>query len=534
VRSGTDEAVAGAAVQLWRVGGSESDSYVVVATPSGEFAFKDVKSGDYHLAATHPGYMRFEYGQRGPHGRGVVVTLGEGEAVRGLSLALTQTAAIYGRIYDRAGAAVANAQVQAMKYVYQGDGRTLDAIKATLTNDLGEYRLFWLPPGQYLVSATVLPGSLPNTMVVPIEGGTFTAMRTLSSGTGALIGVPDEAVGLPLYFPGTVDVRSAQPLALSPGDNRGGIDIQIDHRNAHRIRGFVTGRPSIAPDERAFTQIQLISRGNLVAPANLPGGTVDPITGAFEMRNVPPGEYYLRASVTFPQAANRSFLYGRASVDVFDKDIENLTIRLEPGGSIRVRVSVENQPSDNADVKRIRISSSAGDLERSPEQSDVFLKSNVAPGTYRVWGIDLPRQAYMKSARMGVLDVLTDGVTLDPQHPERLQEIEVVISTRGAAVEGVAVNERLEPMRDVKVVLVPEVLRRQRIDLYKVAPTDSGGRFRISGIAPGDYSVFVWEDVEDFAWMDPDFLKPFENQATRIRAVEGGSETLQLRISPQR
>lgn len=36
------------------------------------------------------------------------------------------------------------------------------------------------------------------------------------------------------------------------------------------------------------------------------------------------------------------------------------------------------------------------------------------------------------------------------------------------------------------------------------------------GIAPGDYKLFSWEEVETDAWQDPEFLKEFEDKGQRI------------------
>ena len=50
------------------------------------------------------------------------------------------------------------------------------------------------------------------------------------------------------------------------------------------------------------------------------------------------------------------------------------------------------------------------------------------------------------------------------------------------------------------------------------------------GIAPGKYKVFSWKEVENNAWEDTDFLKPFEDQGKEIAAEENGRITLQLKL----
>ena len=57
--------------------------------------------------------------------------------------------------------------------------------------------------------------------------------------------------------------------------------------------------------------------------------------------------------------------------------------------------------------------------------------------------------------------------------------------------------------------------------LFKTALTDSQGQFRITGIAPGAYGVFGWQDVDTGAWFDGRFLDLFRSQALLIRFAEG-------------
>ena len=76
-------------------------------------------------------------------------------------------------------------------------------------------------------------------------------------------------------------------------------------------------------------------------------------------------------------------------------------------------------------------------------------------------------------------------------------------------------------------VVVPSQDRHRR-DLYKTVTTDQAGRFSIRGLAEGRYTVFAWEQVEDGAWLDPDFLRGHENRGTAIRIRDGAEESVQL------
>jgi len=57
------------------------------------------------------------------------------------------------------------------------------------------------------------------------------------------------------------------------------------------------------------------------------------------------------------------------------------------------------------------------------------------------------------------------------------------------------------------VVLVPDAPRRERLMLFKTTTADTMGHFSITGIAPGEYKLFAWEQIEESAYQDPEFLK---------------------------
>src|SRR5207302_6220001 len=118
-----------------------------------------------------------------------------------------------------------NANVQLLRYRYANGQRVLGAIQSARTNDLGEYRLYWLSPGKYIVSAapqeapridgnSVLIAPAPGTPLVPTDAPPGAVVR-LNGGFAASMGiVPSDEIGLPVYFPGTTDPGAAAPIDL--------------------------------------------------------------------------------------------------------------------------------------------------------------------------------------------------------------------------------------------------------------------------------------------------------------------------------
>ena len=136
---------------------------------------------------------------------------------------------------------------------------------------------------------------------------------------------------------------------------------------------------------------------------------------------------------------------------------------------------------------------------------------------------------FVKSIRYGNADALGDGLRLESHSPD--QRLQIVLAT-GGKLEGVVTNDRNEAMANVKVALVPDFAYRNRDELYRNAVTDASGRFKIQGIALGDYRVFAWEEIADGAWQDEEILRNVESRGKAVRIGEGGETAVELVAIP--
>lgn len=231
---------------------------------------------------------------------------------------------------------------------------------------------------------------------------------------------------------------------------------------------------------------------------------------------------------------------GTASVEMADRDIQNVSILMLPGFKLPGQV-VMVRPGNSARPSFPRL----GEFIRDPEVAGIpygyttfnpsaagdgtFTVDGIAPGDFRLTLEQLPPDGYIKSMRMGNVDVLNGGLRVSGPPDAAL---EIVIGANAGRVEGSVVNPRNEPLSNRTVVLVPDAPLRQRGDLYRVVSTNDAGVFRIQGITPGDYKLFAWENVEKGAWQDPDFIQLYESAGRRIRINEGSNENLHLPVIP--
>jgi hypothetical protein len=155
-----------------------------------------------------------------------------------------------------------------------------------------------------------------------------------------------------------------------------------------------------------------------------------------------------------------------------------------------------------------------------------FLFENAGRDHFNLNVSGLPEGYYLKSARLGDIDIIAHGLDLSKGFAGAL---DVIVSPGAGVLEG-AVTKEGQAAGGVTVALVPEGSGRTQPRLYSVATTDQNGRYMLKGLTPGDYKMFAWEDIEPGAYQDPDFLKPYESSGKSITIRENSREVIDLTV----
>jgi hypothetical protein len=560
VASSSQNALSKVSVELQREG-APGGPLVTSTSEDGRFTFTDLVPGSYRLTASRSGYVPAEYGQRKPAGRGLPIVLSAGQQLRDFQMSLTLSGSISGRILFRTGKPVVNAEVMALKASFQDGRRVLTLVQSARTNDLGEYRLYWLTPGKYYISSMPWDGRPIGGGVVMNANGAAAAVdiarMTVLAGDlaraplGFQPGAPpsDTEAWVTSYFPGTANEGEASGIDLAAGGNVRGIDLIIAPVRPRRIRGAV-----VDAQGQPVPNAQIFRSRNSPPSTSFSTEMVDPVKGTFDIRGVVPGAYTLLAV-----SGDRA---GKLVIDIGDTDLDDIRIPVAAGVSLSGRLSIEGRPAGAEDpmMASLRVTLRPEPLvpgmpiptsSVSPRGAIAF--NQVLPGNYLVTvqplqsappiatgqrGNAMPQlappqrgggpasvvplppalqNAYVKSVRRGTVDVLNAGMSVMLQSDEPL---EIAIGTGSGTVVG-----DVGRVPNATVVLVPAAGMR-RPDLYKSALTDAEGRFDLRGIAPGDYIIFAWEDVESGAWMNADFLKSYESRGREIKVAEGSRESI--------
>ena len=54
----------------------------------------------------------------------------------------------------------------------------------------------------------------------------------------------------------------------------------------------------------------------------------------------------------------------------------------------------------------------------------------------------------------------------------------------------------------------------------------------MKNLNPGDYRIYAFEEIEFSAWLDPEYMKPFEGRGEKITVREGAPQTVRITLIP--
>jgi hypothetical protein len=275
VDTATGEPIAGARVILGTVptGARGATPPAITSRPvmaetnaDGVFVLADVPLGRWRIQVQKTGF--FVVGASGQQAAVVDVAAN----MRVPDIQLDRGGAIAGRVVDVKGNPVSDVSVTAIPRIPPAGGTAGPGNSVTAqTNDLGEFRLAGLSPGEFHVVARPRP--------VPI----------LMSNAAA----PSRTVVVQTYYPGVVDVAGATPVLVMRGMTTSALDLQILAVDAYQVSGVAvdaSGRP--APG----AMLQLLPVPT-TTPLRVPLNGTAQADGTFRIANVPAGTYRIQAAM---------------------------------------------------------------------------------------------------------------------------------------------------------------------------------------------------------------------------------------------
>jgi hypothetical protein len=387
---------------------------------------------------------------------------------------------------------------------------TVSAMSGRTTDDLGRYRVYAVPPGDYIVSASV-------GQVVAFQPSTGVSGYALT------------------YFPSTSNPREAQLVSVPRALDVSGIDFVLVPIQTATVSGRklgADGQPfggslTITPSQRS---------GALVTE---PAGARIYDDGRFEFPNVAPGDYVIQGDQG-KSGQDREGQFASAFVTVEGVNISDVLLQSAPGSTISGRVIFEG---DGPTVQSLTIMTSRADFDRTPNstaQADVrpdlrFAMTGIR-GPRRITVGRLPSGWMLKSVTANGVDV-TD-VPLPFGSPDQsLTDVQVVVTSQVTELSGTVADGRGDLATSYTLLVFP--VDRDRwypgSRYFRRAGPVSGGNFSVRSLPPADYYVApmsgwpVLKDGND-GWQDPEFLESIALRASRATLTEGGRLSLTTKL----
>src|SRR5688572_1454168 len=440
----------------------------------GLYEFTELPAGRYNIFVTRSGFVALQFGQRRPFESGRPLDVGNAQIVEKIDFALPRGGVIAGRVTDEVGEPLAGVRMQAMRYQYLPSGqRQLVPVSGMMmpysitTNDLGEFRLYSLMPGTYIVSAA------------PAEMGIMMA----TTGGGATT-APNDGHGI-TYFPGTINVDEAQGIAVGIAEVANASFPLVPQRMT-RVSGMVRdsqGKPLVGANLMLRTQ----SEGAMMVRSAAMAGP----DGRFTLANVPPGEHFIEVMVRGGSEESASVPISSAGQEIAD-----LVITTNPGKTISGEVTFEGAP---AGLKFLRVNVSAADPGAPPPTRIYDDKQGTVDenGRFQIRGLTGGRALFNAFPAMpgggvpqlSVKSVMIDGenftdVPFDLSTAKEDTKIQIVMTDKQTTIAGTVKNARGELVIDYTAVMYPAQPKEgvMAARYMRAVRPDQQGRFQARGL----------------------------------------------------
>lgn len=519
-----------------------------VTDDAGRFAVGQLPKGRFTVTATKAGYPEMSFGASRPYRTGSGLLLVDGQQVTDVVLKLSHGAVITGTVFDDHGQPMPGVPVMAyeVRTLLSGErtfdnGRTVAA--SFTTDDLGVYRVFGLPPGEYTVGTAWFFQSRGG-IRIPTDAEIKAAFETSvpPGGRRGSSGPPEPAPMFnyaPVYFPGSVDPLTASTVVLTPGEIRNGVDVHMQFRRAVTLEGHVIG-----PNGPAKNVNVVLDRHTQVAAMQVTSFYGAAADGSFGAPNLIPASYDLVASA--PATGDQPAMWAETNFSVTGAETApiQISLTLQPAmtmtGSVVFAGTGQLAPPDPARVN-VFINPDEGmartnGIATTPiDASGHFSITGIRPGRYRLVGntgaAPPPGQPGWR-----VLSVLADGhdVTDLPLEVSNgaAPALTITFTDQAAELSGTLTSAAGQPATDYFVVLLPADPRYWSPITRRILSTrpDATGHYVFRGLPAGEYHLAVTTDLIQADLQDRATLQRLSDQSQSVTLRLGQTATFDVKI----
>jgi len=482
-----------------------ADAIGIDTDDRGAFMIRDVPEGRYSIAASRDGYLASADCLIGTLRLPRPFAVDAKVSLTGLQFRLRPFAVMAGRIAFDDGEPAIGVSVQAFREYRNRLRHGYNVAGRATTNDRGEYRIFGLASGSYLVAAIYeSPAAANETLRDP------PALRSTTT-----------------YFTHTIKLGEASAVRLDYGQEVAGIDIFLERVRKVTVRGRVLSGTTGATLAVRMSLQQIDGHGVGSMLLTVPFSYDK--DNQFEIRDVTPGPYLLWAEGT----ENGKPVAGHIPLTVgpFDIGDAELTVQGDqPGRAVLVldtNVTLAQPP-----VIRFEPRNGRAKIVTAQESADGFQFSLTGGEIYDVFVDNLPNNYYLSAVRLNGADMMPFGIDGNVASLDR--PLEIVLDSRGGVVTGRVLGTDNTLWSRASLALIPNP-PTGRVQSYREGAADENGVFTIHGVPPGTYIVLAWLDEPPCELYDPDNLPACRAAGTAVEVGQASQQNIELRMkSPTR
>jgi hypothetical protein len=550
----------------------------------GHVLFTDVPPGDFLINAQKVGFFDGAYGKRRPGGAGLPLTMMGGLPITDLRIELFRSGVISGFVFDENNDPVIGAEVVALRRLFDAGQWRFTAVGTQTTDDQGNYRIFGLMPGDYIVSVPAVQVTAPiaSFEAIATNGSvgrdfssfyfTYFAPRGGSGGgteglesrlvydpDGKYVMMPSAATPPPgtgprqlayptKYFPAADAIAAAVPVALRPGEDHRGVNFSLRPVPTARIQGRVIGPEGAVANQ----QLRLLPMDSDDFGAGTEtAATVSAPDGTFTFLRVPSGRYTIEAEgvgsvpagppALIDSSSERPGLWGRTPVGIDDADVDSVVVHMEPSltvrGSLVYEGSIPRPVQSQLEPIEVSVSLASGAPgprhEARLDPGGRFTLRGLRPGEYVVRISSTPSGWFVKSVTVAGRDV-SDTPLIVSSTSEPI--VTITLTDRATELMGTVRDARNLPVAGATVIAIPAGSAPNALHPVRMREVRSSrlGVFYIAGLPPGDYLVVALDDSVAEGWQDQARIAELRTQATRLSLRDAEQRSVELRVAVRR
>jgi hypothetical protein len=502
----------------------------------GRYEFTKLPASRYTLSVSRSGYVTLQFGQRRPFEPGKPLALAEGEVADRIDFALPRGGVIVGTITDETGEPMPGVRMQAERYQYMPGGQRrlvggmMGMFGPVVTDDLGQFRVYGLTPGSYVLSAVAQPSGM---MVMTTAG----AVSAAFSGQGGNDGFATT------YFPGTASADEAQTIAVDLGQEASAHFSLVSARMS-RISGTIRNSQGNPLAGRVMLSLRTAFGNGGYTNNGMSSVSLD---GSFNIANVPPGEHFIdvRPMPTGPPVAGAAAQgveeeFASVPVTVSGQDIVGMVITTGPGATVSGRLVFDGDSPRPQVAQQLRVGVSPADPS---SQSFMMMMPTQDNGVIDEAGRFLLRgvngQVLFRTGAQGwnLKSVTLNGVDItdtpfEAKPSTNINGLEITLTDRQTSLSGTVKKSNGDAVKDFVVVIFPSGLRDGTVPtrFTRTSRPDQQGGYQIRGLPPGDYVAAAVESLEQGGEWDPAFQQHVKPRGKTFRLSDAQMMTLDLSL----